>query len=66
MMEMALRSRIAVLVVVALLAVAGAFGTQAFLAADDADAAPYPYHNCIKTTWGLSANKHSAQRGRGR
>ena len=43
MMEMALRSRIAVLVVVALLAVAEAFGTQAFLAADDADAAPYGY-----------------------
>ncbi len=46
MMEIALRSRIAFLVVVALLAVAGAFGTQAFLAADDADAAPYNY--CIK------------------
>ena len=45
MSEMALKSRIAVLVVVALLAVAGAFGTQAFLAADDANAAPggWPY-----------------------
>ena len=45
MTEMAIRSRMAVLVVAALLAVAGAMGTEAFLAADDAHAAPggYPY-----------------------
>jgi hypothetical protein len=53
MTEMALRSRIAALVVVALLAVLGAFSTAAFLAADEADAAPYPYYNCIKTQWGV-------------
>jgi hypothetical protein len=39
MTEMAIRSRIAVLVVAALLSVSGAFGTAAFLTADDADAA---------------------------
>jgi hypothetical protein len=39
MTEMALRNRIAVLVVATLLAVAGAVGTEAFLAADDAQAA---------------------------
>ena len=45
------RSRIGVLVVVALLAVSGAFGTAAFLTADDADAAGYPYCYKIGTTW---------------
>jgi hypothetical protein len=45
MTEMALRSRMAVLVVAALLSIAGAFGTSAFLAADEAKAAPYnPYY----------------------
>jgi len=38
MTEMALRSRMAVLVVAVLLSVAGAFGTSAFLTADDAQA----------------------------
>jgi invasion protein IalB len=38
MTDMALRSRIAVLVVAALLSVAGAFGTSAFLTSDDAQA----------------------------
>jgi hypothetical protein len=38
MTEMALRSRMAVLVVAALLSIAGAFGTSAFLAAQDAQA----------------------------
>jgi len=48
MTEMAIRSRMAVLVVAALLAVAGALGTEAFLAADDAHAAPYnPYSPCV-------------------
>jgi hypothetical protein len=48
MTEMALRSRIAVLVVAALLSIVGAFGTSAFLAAQDAQAAPYnPYGPCI-------------------
>jgi len=48
MTEMALRSRMAVLVVAALLSVAGAFGTSAFLAAQEAQAQPYnPYGPCI-------------------
>jgi hypothetical protein len=62
MTEIALRSRMAVLVVAALLSVAGALGTEAFLAADDAKAGPilnqpntggtcvkiatYPYYKC--------------------
>ena len=62
MTEMAIRSRMAVLVVAALLSVAGALGTEAFLAADDAKAgtiinqpnsgglcvktATYPYYKC--------------------
>jgi hypothetical protein len=58
MTEMALRSRIAVLVVAALLAIAGAFGTSAFLATQEVQAQPnqicvkigtkvycQPYHN---------------------
>ena len=50
MTEMALRSRIAVLVVAALLSVAGVFGTSAFLAAQDAQAQTYnPYSPCIST-----------------
>ena len=47
MMEIVMRSRIAALVVAALLSVSGAFGTAAFLAADDAHAklpAPYCYY----------------------
>ena len=44
MTEMALRSRIAVLIVAALLAIAGTFGTSAFLNADDAQAAT----NCTR------------------
>jgi hypothetical protein len=52
MTEMALRNRIAVLVVTALLAVAGAFGTSAFLAADEADAmSSYPI--CWKDVYGV-------------
>jgi hypothetical protein len=38
MTEMAIRSRMAVLVVAALLSVAGALGTEAFLAANEAKA----------------------------
>ena len=38
MTELSLRSRIAVLVVAALLSVTGTFGTSAFLAADDVEA----------------------------
>ena len=54
MTEMAIRSRMAVLIVAALLAVAGAMGTEAFLAADDAKAgtiinAPNS-GSCVKTT----------------
>jgi hypothetical protein len=56
MTEMALRSRIAVLVVAALLSVAGVFGTSAFLAAQVAQASTpingpttFPY-NCVKIT----------------
>jgi hypothetical protein len=53
MTEMALRSRMAVLVVAALLSIGGALGTEAFLAADDADAAPYnPFGSCMKTPSG--------------
>jgi hypothetical protein len=40
MTEMALRSRIAVLIVAMLLSIAGTFGTSAFLAAQDAQAQP--------------------------
>jgi hypothetical protein len=48
MTEMAIRSKTAVLVVAALLSVTGAFGTSAFLAAQDAQAAPYnPYSPCV-------------------
>jgi hypothetical protein len=46
MKEMALRSRIAVLVVAALLSVSGISASTAFLAADSAEAAPT--HTCIK------------------
>ena len=58
MTEMALRSRMAVLVVAALLSVAGALGTEAFLAANEAEAGtpisangptPYPpLGSCVK------------------
>jgi hypothetical protein len=55
MTEMTLRGRIAVLVVVALLSVAGAFGTSALLTAHEAQAAPVinPVNtplpvNCVK------------------
>jgi hypothetical protein len=53
MTEMATtRSRIAALVVAALLAVAGAVGTEAFLTADDANAlGSYPY--CYKDVYGV-------------
>jgi len=51
MTEMALRSRMAVLVVAALLSVAGAFGTSAFLAADAEAGTPINQPNsCVKTT----------------
>jgi hypothetical protein len=46
MTEMALRSRISVLVVAALLSVAGMFGTTAFLATQEAQA--QPIYTCIK------------------
>ena len=51
MKEMALRSRIAVLVVAALLSVSGVSASTAFLAADSAEAASQ--YTCIKfgTTW---------------
>lgn len=49
---MALRSRIAVLVVAALLSVGGAFGATAFLAAPDAEAGTIinSPNSCVKTT----------------
>ena len=47
MKEMALRSRIAVLIIAALLSVTGTLGTTAFLTADDAQAQPYP-GPCVK------------------
>jgi hypothetical protein len=52
MTEMTLRSKMAGLVVAALLSVAGAFGASAFLAADDAEAgtAVNQPNYCIKTT----------------
>ncbi len=46
MTEMALKSRIAVLIVAALLSIVGAFGTSAFLTADDAEA--QPNNICVK------------------
>ena len=45
MTEMALRSRIAVLIVAMLLSIAGTFGTSAFLAAQAAQA--QPNYTCI-------------------
>jgi hypothetical protein len=54
MTEMALRSRMAVLVVAALLSVAGTFGTSAFLAAHEAQAGTIINQpnsgSCVKTT----------------
>jgi hypothetical protein len=51
MTEMALRSRMAVLIVAALLSLSGAFGTSAFLTAEDAQAGiiltgPCPKNAC--------------------
>lgn len=48
---MALRSRIAAVVVAALLSVAGTFGTSAFLAADDAQAASNCYGFYYQGKW---------------
>jgi hypothetical protein len=62
MTEMALRSKMTVLIVVALLSVAGALGTEAFLAADDTDAAPYPYV-CVKTPSGWFCSYSANQNG---
>ena len=47
MTEMAMRSRLAALVVAALVSVSGALGTAAFLAADDAHAMG-TYYSCWK------------------
>ena len=50
MKETAMRSRMAVLVVAALLSVSGVSASTAFLAADSVEAAPV--YTCIKTSTG--------------
>jgi len=52
MKETGVRSRIAVLVVAALVSVSGAFGTAAFLTADEANAAG-TYYYCWKDSYGV-------------
>ena len=58
MKEMELRSRMAVLIVAALLSVAGAFGTSAFLATQEAQAQPAYFCVKVGTTYYCSPYYH--------